>query len=153
MPLSQPSSFTASQNILFLSMAEFRADKGVEGSEGSDMIGFGCQIGGKSSLWVDKGGQREAHDFSPTSVEEKAENILKPSDSMIAWIPKSSAGTRSGGNETRVHRFYYLVCTHFLSVFVSHVSGKSCCRPLKHGKHVQFHMHHNSLLCKLQFVI
>lgn len=65
MPSSQPSSFTDSQNILFLSMAEFRADKGVEGSEGSDMIGFGCQIGGKSSLWVDKGGTERGSWFVP----------------------------------------------------------------------------------------
>lgn len=44
------SSFTASQNILFLSMAEFRADKGVGGSGGSYIMGFSCQIGSKSFL-------------------------------------------------------------------------------------------------------
>lgn len=49
-PVSLYLSFTASQNILFLSMAEFRADKGVEGSGGSDIMGFSCQIGSKSSL-------------------------------------------------------------------------------------------------------
>lgn len=57
-PLSLCSPFTATQNILFLSMAEFRADKGVEGSGGSDIMSFSCQIGSKSSLWAHRRAER-----------------------------------------------------------------------------------------------
>lgn len=49
-PLCLYLSSTASLNILFLSMAEFRAEKGAEGIGGSDIMGFSCQIGSKSSL-------------------------------------------------------------------------------------------------------
>ena len=70
-PHSPHSSFTASRTILFLSVAEFRADKGVEGSGGSDIMGFRCQIGIKSSLWARRRAVRGS--LSQTPVEEMTE--------------------------------------------------------------------------------
>ncbi len=79
-------SFTVSQNILFLSMAEFRADKGVEGSEGSDIMGFSCQIGSKSSLWAHRRAERGSR-FLPDFCRGNDWGLSKPQQRpVIHWL-------------------------------------------------------------------
>lgn len=62
------SSLTASQNILFLSMAEFRADIGVGGGRGLVVDGvILCALVARlaaNHFYESTGGQKEAHDFS-----------------------------------------------------------------------------------------
>ena len=51
--------FTASHNILFPSMAVFRADKGMVGSGGGDVMSSSCQLGIKSCFWPRRRAERK----------------------------------------------------------------------------------------------
>lgn len=110
-PLSLCSSFTASQNILFLSMAEFRADKGVESSGGNDIMGFSCQIGSKSSLWVRrraKGGSRFLPDFCRGKWLRSVQTTSTTSYSLMALVLTHGAGSHSeeSGNTLGVFQYF-----------------------------------------------
>lgn len=91
------SSFTASQNILFLSMAGCRADKRVEGSGGSDIIGFSCQIGSKSSLWARRRPERGSR-FLPDFYRGNDRGPSRPHrqpviQRMLWWWPTAQVFT------------------------------------------------------------
>lgn len=102
-PLSLSSSFIVSQNILFLSMEEFRADKGVEGSGGSDIMGFSCQIGSKSSLWASrraKGGSRFLPDFCGGNDWGPARPHQQPAIHWWLWYWLTVQGVTVGKVQT-----------------------------------------------------
>lgn len=128
------SSFTASQNILFLSMAEFRADKGVGGSGGSYIMGFSCQIGSKSFLWVHRRAERGSR-FLPDFCRGNDWGLSRPHQQpVIHWllIVTHPAGIHSGRNGHNLFMFCYLVFKLFVTLLPSSVSGKRCGTLLMH---------------------